>query len=550
MANRQKIPSWGLNAAMAKRPVAAHVTTPARRFIASEPNVYTDSVLLNTANVLAEKMQKTENERLAMQADISLKATRQALENAQNPEQLQEILAQNDKLLAAQFDTDKSAQNFWKNHGDNILAANQTDTQKIVAQKQIDFGKQSLNSMLADNQNLLAETQDELKAGKLLQMGSDEIQNTPFLNDNDKETYRTGYLKTGILNLALHNPDAADKAVDAYFSDDALKSSLKNQIQQTKSINESYRQQDTQKQQRLMQLNRFGDMQNLWQQKERGEISPAQYFVLMQNSYTQNDDNEVGVRVWGDDELRSDTPLTDTYRLVRKMNEGTQLSPQEVSDAANYLINAYRQNKLGFEETAALQNQLMAAQTEKNTAELMFDKEIDALADKAFVADVSSALTRGDYAAKILMEDKAKFALNLYQNYYAHKTALASDLLQKGGQLTPLTEKKISKAALDNVVQDLNIKTHTAHDAASFGELKQALQSVYSGSDVLPIWQKYAQIAPYNDDKLETMRQIARDMQKKELTYPHFDTYDELLQADLAPGDKFYFKGRLAVMKG
>lgn len=550
MANRQKIPSWGLSGAMAKRPVAAQVTTPARRFIASQPNVYSDSVLLDTANMLADKMQKTENERLAMQADISLKATRQALENAQNPEQLQEMVAHNDKLLAAQFDGDKSAQNFWKNYGDKILAANQADTQKIVAQKQIDFGQQSLNSMLADNQNLLAETQDELKAGKLLQMGSDEIQNTPFLNDNDKAVYRDGYLKTGILNLALHNPDAADKAVDTYFSDEVLKSDLKSQIQQTKSLNETYRQQDNEKQKRLSQLNRLADIQNLWQKKERGEISPAQYFVLAQNSLPKNDTDDLSISVWGDDEQRSDTPLTETYRLVRKMNEGTQLSPQELNNASNYLINAYRQNKLGFEETAALQNQLMAAQTEKNTADLMFDKEIDDLADKAFVADISSSLTRGDYAAKELMEDKAQFALNLYQNYYAQKTALTSELLQKGGQLTPLLEKKISQIALDNVVQDLKLKTNASQDAASFGELKQALQSVYSGSDVLPIWKKYAQSAPYSEDKLETMRRIARDMQKKELSYPRFDTFQQLQQADLAPGDKFYFKGRLAVMKG
>ena len=236
MANRQRIPSWGLSGAMAKRPVAAQITHPAQRFIASETGAYTDSVLLNTANMLADKMHKTETERLAMQADVSLKATRQALENAQSPDQLRDMVKNNDKVLAAQFDGDKKTQDFWRNHGDKILAANQADTQKIIAQKQIDFGKQSLNSMLADNQNLLAETQDELKAEKLLQMGNDEIQNTPFLNDNDKDTYRQGYLKTGILNLALHNPDAADKAVDTYFDDDTLKSTLKAQIQQTKAI--------------------------------------------------------------------------------------------------------------------------------------------------------------------------------------------------------------------------------------------------------------------------------------------------------------------------
>lgn len=550
MANRQRIPSWGLSGAMAKRPVAAQITHPAQRFIASETGAYTDSVLLNTANMLADKMHKTETERLAMQADVSLKATRQALENAQSPDQLRDMVKNNDKVLAAQFDGDKKTQDFWRNHGDKILAANQADTQKIIAQKQIDFGKQSLNSMLADNQNLLAETQDELKAEKLLQMGSDEIQNTPFLNDNDKDTYRQGYLKTGILNLALHNPDAADKAVDAYFDDDTLKSTLKAQIQQTKAINDDYLRQDEERQKRISYLNQFALAQDLWQKKERGDISPAQYYVLSQNSHAPTHRGDFNVSVWGDDEQRSDTPLTETYRLVRKMNEGTPLSVQEISDASNYLINAYRQNKLGFEETAALQNQLLAAQTDKNTAELMFDREIDGLADKAFGADMSSSLTRGDYAAKLLMEDKARFALNLYQNYYAQKTALTSALLQNGGQLTPLAEKQISREALNNVTQDLKLKLNGEREAASFGQLKQALQSAYSGSNVLPIWRQYAKVAPYSDDKMETMRQIAREMQKKELTYPKFETTEELMQADLAPGDKFYFKGRLAVMKG
>ena len=46
------------------------------------------------------------------------------------------------------------------------------------------------------------------------------------------------------------------------------------------------------------------------------------------------------------------------------------------------------------------------------------------------------------------------------------------------------------------------------------------------------------------------MRRIATEEQKRELSYPQFETYDEVMQAGLAPGDWFYFKGRLAVMKG
>ncbi len=553
MANRQKVPFMRLGGAMLKRPVAAQITSPARRFLASDSSLYVDSALLEAANTLADKMQKTEDERLAMQADVSLKATREALQNAATPDELQNMVKDGDKALAAQFDGDEKARAFWKKHGDNILAAHRDDTKKIVAEKQIDFGKQSLNSMLADNQNLLADNGDAAKVSRLLEMGTDEIQKTPFLTEPDKKNYRQGYLKTGILNAALNNPEAASRAVDMYVDDEAEKKQLKAQIQETKSLTATAQQQDQAKRERLDLLNRLSAAQSLWQQKEHGDISPAQYFVLRQKNTVSNASGEKSLQtidIWGDDEERSLTPLSEVYRLVRKMNEGTQLSAQEISDASNYLINAYHQNKLGLEEVSALQNQLLAAQSDKPTAEMMFDKEVDALVDKAFAADLSAASTRGNFMAQQLMEDKAKFALDIYQNYYATKTALASSLQQNGGQLTPLQEKKISRLALDGVIKDMMLKTNAQKDAVTFGELKRALQSAYAGTDVARIWKKYASLAPFAEDKIETMRQIAREEQRKELNYPQFDSYEELAAADLAPGEKFYFQGRLAVMKG
>ena len=553
MANRQKVPFMRLGGAMLKRPVAAQITSPARRFLASDSSLYVDSALLEAANTLADKMQKTEDERLAMQADVSLKATREALQNAATPDELQNMVKDGDKALAAQFDGDEKARAFWKKHGDNILAAHRDDTKKIVAEKQIDFGKQSLNSMLADNQNLLADNGDAAKVSRLLEMGTDEIQKTPFLTEPDKKNYRQGYLKTGILNAALNNPEAASRAVDMYVDDEAEKKQLKAQIQETKSLTATAQQQDQAKRERLDLLNRLSAAQSLWQQKEHGDISPAQYFVLRQKNTVSNASGEKSLQtidIWGDDEERSLTPLSEVYRLVRKMNEGTQLSAQEISDASNYLINAYHQNKLSLEEVSALQNQLLAAQSDKPTAEMMFDKEVDALVDKAFAADLSAASTRGNFMAQQLMEDKAKFALDIYQNYYATKTALASSLQQNGGQLTPLQEKKISRLALDGVIKDMMLKTNAQKDAVTFGELKRALQSAYAGTDVARIWKKYASLAPFAEDKIETMRQIAREEQRKELNYPQFDSYEELAAADLAPGEKFYFQGRLAVMKG
>lgn len=546
MANRQKIPAFATLSSIPRSALSAQVTFPQRRFIASDGSLIAQSAVLEASAVFADKLEKTNNKRLALQADASLKAYRQAMKNAQSPQQLEDIVKNEEKNLAGQFNNDKRSKDFWKNYGDKILDANRQDTQKIVAQKQIDFGKQSLSSLLADNQNLLADTHDEAKAQQLFDVATQEIQSSPFLSPQDKETYQNAYLNTGILNLALNAPEAADKAVDKYFTQG--NSDLKNKISQTKLLAQNDAQLQRQKQQDLNSLQQLQQAQTLWQQKENGDISSAQYFVL--RDALSQDDTAQSPLIWGDDTQRSDVPLTETYRLVRKMNGGTKLSAQEVADASNFLINAYHQNKLGFLETQTLQNQLLQAQTDKNTAELMFDKDIDALADNAFIADLPDTLSYGDEVAKMIMEDKAKFALDLYQNYYAQKLALSSDFVQNGGQISPLMAKKISQQALKNVTDDLKLKVNSSSQPVTFSELNRVLKNTYSGQDVMPLWKQFVKDAPNSDNKLETMRKIATLAQKKELAYPRFDSLDELQLADLAPGDKFYFKGRLAVMKG
>lgn len=59
--------------------------------------------------------------------------------------------------------------------------------------------------------------QSPVQAEKLLEMGTGEIERTPFLTPEDKQFYRDGYLKTGILNLALNSPETAEAAADRYF---------------------------------------------------------------------------------------------------------------------------------------------------------------------------------------------------------------------------------------------------------------------------------------------------------------------------------------------
>ena len=148
-----------------------------------------------------------------------------------------------------------------------------------------------------------------------------------------------------------------------------------------------------------------------------------------------------------------------------------------------------------------------------------------------------------------LMEHKAKLAFDIYQNYYGRKTALAEEFTAQGGQMTPAAAKKIGRQALAETAAELNLK-ETPGDAPSFVELRRTLKSSYSGSGERRIWERFAKEAPYAEDKTAVMRRIATEEQKRELSYPQFETYDEVMQAGLAPGDRFYFKGRLAVMKG
>ena len=211
MANRQKIAPMGLAGVMAQRGLQTTLTVPGKRFVAGNGGLETAGLLVDAGKKMAEERLETEKQRQAMEAAASLRASRQAMEAAETPEQLREIATTAEKSLPAQFGSENSGKAFWQEHGDKILEANRADTAKIAAMKQADFGRNSLRSMLADNQNLLAETAEPVQAEKLLEMGTGEIERTPFLTPEDKQFYRDGYLKTGILNLALNSPETAEK---------------------------------------------------------------------------------------------------------------------------------------------------------------------------------------------------------------------------------------------------------------------------------------------------------------------------------------------------
>lgn len=293
MANRQKIAPMGLAGVMAQRGLQTTLTVPGKRFVAGNGGLETAGLLVDAGKKMAEERLETEKQRQAMEAAASLRASRQAMEAAETPEQLREIATTAEKSLPAQFGSENSGKAFWQEHGDKILEANRADTAKIAAMKQADFGRNSLRSMLADNQNLLAETAEPVQAEKLLEMGTGEIERTPFLTPEDKQFYRDGYLKTGILNLALNSPE-------------------------TRRLNEEGAKRQQERERQRSYLAAYGDAQSLWQKRERGEISPAQYYVLSADTNPE--------MLWGDGEDRS--PGTACRRLPAGAENERRGKPQ------------------------------------------------------------------------------------------------------------------------------------------------------------------------------------------------------------------------------
>lgn len=84
----------------------------------------------------------------------------------------------------------------------------------------------------------------------------------------------------------------------------------------------------------------------------------------------------------------------------------------------------------------------MAAQQGGNASELIFDRAVDELADRAFMRDIPAGAEQYTPYGRELMEHKAKLAFDIYQNYYGRKTALAEEFTAQGGQMTPAAAKK------------------------------------------------------------------------------------------------------------
>lgn len=537
MANRQTVPSMGLDNVQMKRKIeTSPIPVELKRKL---PENNTLNMVKNVVDVTAkvsDTLNKMEEMGYALTIDGFLEGYKHQLYGTKSVKEFDDVSKKAEDDLKSLVTTDQKGQDFWNKHGENLLQANRADVEKIRAQKNDDFQKQGLADLLANNQNMLARS-DGAKGEKLLSLGVNAIDESGFLDDENKNKFRQEYLNTGILNLALQDPDKAMLMADKYFSSDENGLEIKNKIATTKNLRDDFLKSRAEKQQRDNDMATYQRAVSLWQEKERGNISDAEFFVL-----TAENDKEV---LWGEHEQRSDTPLADAYRLLKKVNNGQQMSMQDVRDAGNSIISAYKQNKINIEEASGLQNQLMLAQMDKSSSGILFDKDVDKLVDRALIADIEIDKNSAMYQKEV-MEQKAKLAFDVYDAYYSRKMALADEFTGQGGTISPMVEKKIRMQAFKEIRDEMGLKENVG-DEVRFSDLQKVAKMYYTGRNQTEIWQKFAQEAPYVEDKKALLKQIATAYQRRELSYPQFNSIDELQASDLARGEKFYYKGRLAV---
>lgn len=502
-----------------------------KRYVAGGEALEPMAKILDGASNILEKLNQTEERKNLLEAEGVLKSFRSALNNSKSLEEFDGISSSIEGSLSEYFSASSGGKEFWNKHGENIIALNKVDVDNLRKVKEYDFGREVFNTLLADNQGLLR-VSDAKRGDVLLENGVNEIDNTEFLSESEKQDYKKGYLERGILNLALSDVEGAKEQFSKYSS--VLGNDFGKQIDEIEKIKKEEMNEKQIREENEKQLGDFREALGLWQQREKGEISKSDFYVLSKDLG--------GQLLSGDfEEVSDDFSLLDAYRVVKEMNGGKELKVSEVVDVGNNLIRAYRGKKISLDEAVLLQNQLMASQTDKNTRERLFDKEIDEFSDRIMGGDNFSN-SRID---KIAMEEKAKVCFKIYDAYYAKKIALYQGFLGAGGVLNPNAKRRLDSEALEEVKKEFGYKEDEGGKVL-YAQLKDVIKQNYNGSSEDDIWKRYYKEALFVENKKEALKKIAQEQQKLELSYPSFDSWVELIESDLEKGDRFYFKGRLA----
>ncbi len=534
MANRQSVPGMSTGGGMLRSGMK-NVTAITNVQREMPVNNALDMVIgvAETAKAGVDFYKNYQQDAQGYKADELLQENREKLQNAQSEEEFDNIYKNFESTLHSHFGEDRWGREFWGKNGSRLLDAHRKDAERIKAGKQFDFGKSSLTSALMDNQNLLAGSAGD-KGTLLLDKGVADIEATPFLDAGEKNDYRNGFIRNGVLNLALNDPEAAAAYAEKNIPESEGKEALRSRLAEAGKLRDSVIKEAAEEEERRQKISDYGQLMNLWAEKERGNISEAEFYVL-----TAEDDKD---GLWGMREEKTQAPLGMLYRTVRKMGGGEKISAEEARDAGNYLISAYRQNKIGLDEAADLQERVMTAAADKTAARRFFDNEAAGLADRVLLPDVDAG--KGS-AADMFMDKKARLALEINDIYNAKKEMLAGVFQEQGGQLTPAYERRISKQALRETREEMGLVENNG-EPVKFGALKRILAGYFTAGDDKAVWQRFYEEAPYADDKTALFRRIAAEEERKILAYPQFDSYAEAEAAGLEKGDKFYLRGRLA----
>ena len=111
-----------------------------------------------------------EEETNKLEADKILSVYRNDLMNAKTPEEFESISGGIDESIKNHFLLSEDKKQFWAKYGNELLENNKKDIEFIRSKKEDDFGRNNLNLMLADNQNLLVGA-DASKGQILLKKG-------------------------------------------------------------------------------------------------------------------------------------------------------------------------------------------------------------------------------------------------------------------------------------------------------------------------------------------------------------------------------------------
>jgi hypothetical protein len=419
--------------------------------------------------------QGTDAELLYLKAQALVKGYCAGLENTDDEDDFDAMVKQTEADFPEHFVKGKE-QRFWQAHGGELLRMFREEVAELKKIKEVEFGRNSLNGLLASMQNAVAYNPPK-KAVALLEKGVKAIAETPFLEKKERGEYRAGFLQTGILTMALSHPDEAVKEAERYFG--AESEALVQRIRQAEALQHQENEAQKQAEERQSRLEKLVQAVAAWQEKEKGGLPLAVFYVLNENfGRVLTEENTVAY------------PLVEVCQVAQKLHKGESLTAEELEKTENLLIRAYRQKKLFRHEVFALQNLFLTAVTQSQEAEKLYDDKVERLADKALMEDV--VLTEKSSSEQwCFMEGKAKIVLLAELLYYTLKADVQN-----------------AEEALAQVKKVLGL-VPAKGGTLTFAEAAYLLKKHYSGSNTAALWHDFYKQLPTAEDKRALMQQIA-----------------------------------------